>query len=195
MPNMKQRGFSIIEIAVTLVVLGILLTSAIPNITSWMRNAKLRTQADSLHSGLQQARNEAVRRNRQVSFWLVNLPNVTTMDNNCTVSSAGTSWVVSVSTPASLCASAVSATAAPMISAKRVGADGSTGVTVAGKKSSDGSAASSVTFDGFGRATGNLDQIDVSYGSERALRVRITPAGMVRMCDASVASSDPRSCS
>jgi prepilin-type N-terminal cleavage/methylation domain-containing protein len=33
-PMKHQRGFSIIELAVTLVVLGILLTSALPNITS-----------------------------------------------------------------------------------------------------------------------------------------------------------------
>jgi type IV fimbrial biogenesis protein FimT len=195
-PMKHQRGFSIIELAVTLVVLGILLTSALPNITSWIRNAKLRTQADTLQAGLQQARNEAVKRNRPVSFWLVSLPTANSMDNQCTVASSGTSWVVSVSSPASLCASAVSASSAPMIAAKRVGADGSTGVTVSGLQADGSTAASSVTFDGFGRASGNLSRIDVSYTSaEHTLSVRITPAGMVRLCDMSAASGDPRSCS
>lgn len=62
-----QGGFSIIEIAVTLVVLGMLLASAVPSMSAWVRNAKLRNQAESLQTGLQQARNEAVRRNRPIT--------------------------------------------------------------------------------------------------------------------------------
>jgi type IV fimbrial biogenesis protein FimT len=197
---MKQRGFSIIEIAVTLVVLGILMTSAIPNITSWLRNTKLRNQAETTLSGLQQARNEAVRRNRPVSFWLVSLQTATQMDDHCTVSATGTSWVVSGASPDSKCATTPDGVTAPQIIATRVGADGSNGVSVSGLQADGSTAASSVTFDGFGRATGDLRRVNVSFASEatddRPLRIEISPSGLTRMCDTKVGTTgDPRKCS
>ena len=195
----QQRGFSIIELAVTLVVLGILITSAIPNITSWMRNTKLRNQTESLLAGLQQARNEAVRNNRAVTFWMVNLPTANSMDNNCALSATGTSWVVSMADPSGKCASAPSATNAPQIVTSRVGADGSSGVSVSGAKTNGTTAASSVTFDGFGRATAGLQVIDIKFAtgntSDRPLRIEISTSGLTRMCDTSVATAgDPRTC-
>lgn len=196
---MKQRGFSIIEIAVVLVVIGLMMTTAIPNISSWLRNTKLRNQAEAIQNGLQQARNEAVRRNRTVSFWLVTLPTANSMNNNCDVSASGTSWVVSVSSPDALCASAPSTTTSPMIVTKHVGADGASGVTVSGLQADGDTAASSITFDGFGRASGDLSRVSVSYASasssDRPLQIDITPSGMVRMCDTTVtADTDPRKC-
>lgn len=198
----RQRGFSIIELAVTLVVLGILITSAIPNITSWMRNTKLRNQTESMLAGLQQARNEAVRNNRRVTFWMVNLPNATSMDNNCTVSNTGTSWVVNigVASPESQCGTRPSTSVAPLIVTTRVGADGSNGLTVKGLKADGTTTASSVTFDGFGRAVaGGLQVVDVAFATtspdDRRLRIEISSSGLTRMCDMGVTTAgDPRLC-
>ena len=201
----QQRGFSIIELAVTLVVLGILITSALPNISSWLRNTKLRTQTESLLAGLQQARNEAVRNNRAVTFWMVNLPTANSMNNSCTVSATGTSWVVNIgtATPEGLCGTGPSTTVAPLIVTSRVGADGSAGVTVSGAKSDGTTAASNVTFDGFGRApvtsTSSLQVIDVKFATansgDRPLRIEISTSGLTRMCDVSVTTAgDPRAC-
>ena len=192
----QQRGFSIIELAVTLVVLGILITSAIPNITSWMRNTKLRNQAESLLAGLQQARNEAVRNNKAVTFWMVNLPTANSMDANCTVSASGTSWVVSVGNPAGQCDVDPGV---PQIVTKRVGADGSAGVTVSGLQADGSTAASSVKFDGFGRASG-LQVIDVTFatvntGVDHPLRIEVSTSGLTRLCDTTVSTTgDPRKC-
>ncbi len=199
-----QRGFSIIEIAVTLVVLGMILASAVPSMSGWMRNAKLRNQAESVQTGLQQARNEAVRRNRPVSFYLVSNGTATVLDSHCTVSSTGTSWVVSVRDPGGACHAALTNTSTdatnPLMVAKHLGADGANGVSVSGLAADGTTAASSVTFDALGRRTGTLTRIDVSYASaqtdDRPLRVDITPAGMVRSCDTMIdrSSSDPRRC-
>ena len=41
---------------------------ATPAMTAWMRNAQLRTTADSIQNGLQLARSEAVRRNEFVTY-------------------------------------------------------------------------------------------------------------------------------
>ncbi len=199
-PTRTQRGFSIIEIAVTLVVLALLMTSALPNISSWLRNAKLRNQAEALLTGLQQARNEAVRRNHNIGFWMVTLPTTATMGNDCALSASGTSWVISVSDPAGHCGDKPNFDTAPRIVTSRAGADGSNGVAVSGlKKYGDNTAANNVGFDGFGRATGDLRRINISYASaqdnDRALRIEISDSGQARLCDISVtASDDPRKC-
>lgn len=196
-----QRGLSIIELAVVMVVIGMLLASAIPSMTEWLRNARLRNQAESLQSGLMLARNEAVRRNRSLTLWLVNTNQAHRMDNTCTLSANGTSWVISARTPAGACGATPtnSSTDAsnPLIVATRLGVEGASGVAVAATDAA-GSAASSVTFDAFGRASG-ATTIAVNYASSRSsdrpLRLEISPAGMSRSCDTTITStSDPRRC-
>lgn len=200
---MKQKGFSIIEIAVVLVVVGMMLMGAMPIMSEWLRNAKLRNQSEALQSGLQQARNEAVRRNQAITFYLVSGDNANVLDGTCVVSASGTSWVVSVRDPAGECDAAPAVTSTqstnPLIVRTHVGADGASGVAVSGLAADGTTAASSVTFDAFGRASGNLARIDIAYASsqssDRPLRINISPAGMVRTCDTSVTeSSDPRLC-
>lgn len=205
---MKQRGFSIIELAVTMVIFGLLLASAMPNVTSWMRNAKLRSQAEAMQSGLQRARDEAVRRNRQVSFWLINQPSGLSLDDNCRVASTGGSWIVSAANPDNACSTAtvVPSTATPEASPYHLANDGGTGVSVSGfTDTAAGTAAESVTFDGFGRvvnnasATNNLRRIFIAYGTaaagDRPQRIDINTSGLIRSCDTSVTStSDPRFC-
>lgn len=200
---MRQRGFSIIEIAVVLVVLALILTSSMPSINSWLRNIRLRNQAEAIQNGLQQARNEAVRRNRAIGFYLVNPGSTTAMTSGCTLSAAGTSWVVSGRDPAGACETAPSDTPAdgddPMIVATHVGADGGAGVRVSGVQTDGSTAASSVTFDAFGRRGGELARITVDYAQsqtdDRPLRIDISANGMVRMCDPNISDeTDPRRC-
>lgn len=199
---MRQRGFSIIEIAVVLVVLALILTSSMPSIGSWLRNIRLRNQAEAVQNGLQQARNEAVRRNRAIGFHMVTPGSDTALTSGCALSAAGTSWVVSARDPEGACNAAPSDTPTsstdPMIVATHVGADGGSGVRVSGVDS-DGTAASSVTFDAFGRRTGALARITVDYASsqtdDRPLQIDISANGMVRMCDPNAsADDDPRRC-
>ena len=64
----RDDGFSIIEIAITLAILSMLLGLTVPSVASRIGNARIRSSAESLLGGLQHARNEAVRRNRNVSF-------------------------------------------------------------------------------------------------------------------------------
>lgn len=200
---MKQKGFSIIELAVVLVVIGMMLMGAMPTISEWLRNAKLRNQAEAVQSGIQQARNEAVRRNQPITFYLVSGDSANTLDDSCAVSASGTSWVISVRTPAGACDAAPAVTSTdntnPLIVRTHVGADGASGVSVSGVASDGTTAASSVTFDAFGRASGGLTRVNIAYATskttDRPLRVDISPAGMVRMCDTAITdTSDPRGC-
>ena len=65
-----QRGVSLIELSIGLVIVAILIAAGIPSFRAWIQNSQIRTAAESLQNGLQIARNEAVRRNANVEFRL-----------------------------------------------------------------------------------------------------------------------------
>lgn len=201
---MKQRGFSLIEISITLVIFGFLLMSAMPNLTSWMRNAKLRSQAEAMQSGLQRARDEAVRRNRQITFWLIT-PSGQSFNSSCRVTTTGNSWVVSATSPDSACDTITLVPSGTEPAPRHLGTESGTTISISGTDSAGTTAASSVTFDGFGRvvtsatASQNLRRIFISHATssstDRSQRIDINSTGLVRACDTSVTStSDPRYC-
>lgn len=65
-------GFTLIELVVTLTLLGILLMAGLPSFTAWVRNSQVRTVAEALQNGLRTAQAEAVRRNQQVVMSFTN---------------------------------------------------------------------------------------------------------------------------
>ncbi|TWD90685.1 type IV fimbrial biogenesis protein FimT [Variovorax beijingensis] len=195
---MRQRGFTIVELAVTIAVLALILALAMPSIGTWMDNSRIRNTTESLQNGLLAARSEAIRRNQNVSFFLVSLNDSGAMDNTCALSTESGSWVISVTSPVGKCASAPSTTDAPMIVETRALGDGGGGVKVTADNDT-------VTFNSFGRvvsAAGSfITQIDVTGPRDgtryRNLRLNLTASGAVRMCDPSVpstATTDPRLC-
>ena len=194
---MRQRGFSLVELVITLAVLALILAVAAPTVGSWMGNARIRNVADTLQNGLQIARAEAVRRNQNMSFWLVSLNDPGVLSNDCTLSGSSGSWVVSVNSPIGHCADPPSTISSPMLVTARAVGDAGGNVTVAAVQS-DNTAATTVTFDGFGRVTNtdSIRQIDVTGTTTSVnLRLVVSSAGLVRMCDPRVtASTDPRKC-
>ncbi|QKS29208.1 MAG: type II transport protein GspH [Candidatus Accumulibacter similis] len=190
-----QRGFSLIELLVGIVILGVLMAMAVPRFSDWLRNARIRTSAEAIQNGLQLARAEAVRRNATVRFQLVN-----TIDDSCALDTAGPHWVVSMDNPAGQCASAPSDTAAPRIIQVRNRAEGSVQTLVAAGQSA-------FVFNGLGRLTpvpaGNV-AIDVSSttggtcvasgGSVRCLRLVVSVGGQIRMCDPALPAGDAQAC-
>jgi len=81
-----QRGFSLIEILVTIAVAAVLAGVAVPSLSGFLRNVKLNSISGSLVASLQQARGEAIARNQGV---LVCPSNTTKTD--C---AASTNWGV-----------------------------------------------------------------------------------------------------
>lgn len=65
---MNMRGFTLVELMVTLSVAAILMTVAIPGFLSLRVNNALTTQANEFIAGIQLARSEALRRNERVQF-------------------------------------------------------------------------------------------------------------------------------
>jgi len=191
-----QRGLTLIELIVTMAVVAIVLFAVIPDIGAWTRNSQVRNAMDEIHAGLEKARNEAVKRNHTVQFTLVSLADPKNVDNSCAPSSSSASWVVSLSDPTGACGN--DSTVAPFVFSSYAAAQGSSKVSIAA--TSGGVAATSVTFDGFGRVTSvqPIDDIKITYPSSsdtRELHVRVTSNGSIRTCDMGVSdSNDPRYC-
>lgn len=195
----RPRGFTLVEMMVAVAIVAILLAVAVPGFQGWIRNAEIRTAAESLQAGLNLARTEALRRNARVSLWLVD-----NLGATCVRSASGKSWVVSMDNPASACAAASSETVAPRLIQSRAGNDGSPNVNVAALNAA-GAAASCITFNGFGlveaACTGGgapLARVSLTSAaggaSARMLDVRITSGGAIRQCDPNAAAGKPTSC-
>jgi type IV fimbrial biogenesis protein FimT len=211
------RGISMIEVLVTVTILGLLLVAVMPSIGNWMRNTEIRNAAESIQNGLTKARAEAVKRNEVVYFSLVSHNSVRQLANSCTLASDTASWVVSKDNPAGKCGGAVDEGTSPFILAKQAQGEGSPNVTVS-LKAPNGSEPcgnsgtgnpNRIGFNGFGRVqaeppsgsgwgSGPLQciEVDSSAGSgTRKLSIVISNGGTVRMCDPAVSdSTDPRKC-
>ena len=64
----KTRGFTLIELMVTVVVLGILAAIAMPNFRDYVANQRVRVEANGMMSSLNFARSEAFKRNEAIAI-------------------------------------------------------------------------------------------------------------------------------
>lgn len=64
---LKQTGFTIIELLITIVIAGIVMTIGIPSFTGSIRSSRLTSNINELVTALNLARSEAVKRNQPVS--------------------------------------------------------------------------------------------------------------------------------
>lgn len=194
-------GFSIVEMMIAIVIAALLLFIGLPNMALWLNNTRVRTAGETLLTGLNLARVEAVRRNATVRFQLVN-----DLTSACALSTSGTSWVVSLADPAGACNADPSDVNAPQIIQKKSGAEGTSAVVLTA------SGAATVHFNGLGRVTspggvanmtnieitnpaGVCQHVDAVNGTIRCLRIRISTGGEVKMCDPAVTdATDPRIC-
>jgi type IV fimbrial biogenesis protein FimT len=174
-PARRQRGFNIIEIVITVVILAFIFTLGMPTYTTWLQNSQMRASAESMMAGLQHARSEAVRANdsQGVRFSLL----------------AGNEWsVYRVADPGTILQRGGGQDLAKNA---LVTSDGATDITF----SPLGLTNPAVTL--------NIDVTHVDTGLKcvadggdiRCLRVQVRPGGLVRLCDPSVATvGDPRRC-
>ena len=173
-PKTKSFGFSLVELMVGIVIVGILVTLAMPSFQDVLRNSEVRNAAESITNGLQRARAEAVARNAKVQFVL----------------GTGSSWTVDyVVKPI--------ATDPPIDS--RSSNEGSKNVTVNALAADLSTAATTIAFSNLGGVVtdaASLTQIDLAApGASQNLRVTIGVGGNARMCDPSLVSgSSPRAC-
>ena len=186
-----QRGFNIIEILVSVAVLGVLIALAAPGLSEWLQTQQIRAAAEVIVNGMQIARAEAIRRNLAVQMVVV---------------PPATGWTVCEAT-VSPCDVTIMADKTLAIQS-RAHEEGTTNATIATVP--DGAIA--VTFSPLGSRITNFDaspiltQVDVRNpgggacqtegGPMRCLRVVVSGGGTIRMCDptATIVAPDPRAC-
>jgi type IV fimbrial biogenesis protein FimT len=174
----RERGVTIVELVVALMVLGIVIFTALPSYHRWIANTQVRTAAESVQNGLRLAASEAVRRNVPVEF-------VRTLDPAPGIASAaniaGMSWIVRSNPPAP--------DVAELIDSKPA-AEATRSATVAAN-------AAAVSFTGLGRLVSGSALTCMRFAApngDRPLIVTVTTGGSVRMCDPAFPANDPRGC-
>lgn len=200
----RQRGMSLVEVMIAVTLAAILLALGAPSFFTGAQSRQIRTAAEAIQTGVQLAKTEALRRNRNVKFELRD----------------GNSWTVgcenvddTMEGGEQLCPEKIQT---------REKSEGSTNAIVAFSEivPSTGAAAGTAIFNGtltftpLGRVVtsgagatlgpGNNAIFKVTNpgggacvadgGEMRCLSVVVSAGGQVRMCDPAVAAGDPRAC-
>lgn len=186
-PNRSQRGFSLVELMIGIAIMAIAVSLGMPSYKAWIQNTRIRTAAESIQSGIQLARGEAVKRNLRVQFDL---------------RGANSAWTVCIS-PAvpGACPNPDDATT---IQSRAVGEGSSTDITIVASDAlpfifnSFGAMASPVPSAVNGLVTIGVD-VNTSVlpaAESRDLRIVIGVGGSARLCDPALSTTgtDPRRC-
>lgn len=173
------EGLSLIEIMVVVAIVAILAATGIPSFNEWIQNTQIRTAAESIASGLQSARAEAIRRSTPIEF---------TLTGNGGAGETG--WQIVERNTGNTLQSAPAG-------------EGSRNATLATTPGDS----RTVTFSSLGRvldsnADGtpvltqiNIDNPSVDSSLSRDLQIGISVGGSIRMCDPAVyTTGDPRKC-
>jgi type IV fimbrial biogenesis protein FimT len=189
---------SIVEILISLAIIGMLMALVGPSAGVWLQNTQLRNAADAINTGLQQAKLEALKRNKLVMFRLT---------DSLLFSTA---WDICLYDPLT---DACSAAAGSTLASKNA-VEASYNATVATEKTAvpnplvalatGAGLPGTFTFDSFGRAAptapNNFTRVDVrntrlAAADERRLVILVNSAGQIRMCDPKLnKATNPQGC-
>jgi len=198
-----QRGITMMELMVSVAIIAILMAVGIPNLSNWVQNTQVKSTAESVLTGLQLARAEAVRQNSKTRFQLTDATGL-----------AG--WTIATLRLDRTDCPGVDPYPCPVQSgvAAESGENARLGVSTASLAATDYSvgiaaaagmsASPTIVFDAFGRTdstVNNITRIDitnVAYPAARRMVISITDSGMAKLCDpllSGLTPPNPRGCS
>lgn len=189
------RGFSLIELMITLALMVLLALLAAPSLSLYAENAKIHGAAELFYASVQQARTEAIRRNAPVELVLTTQSPVAANVETTSLAASGPNWMVRQA-PATPSGSHIFIEGKS--SAEGGGrAAGGTSMLIAGN-------ANTIAFNSQGAVSGgSAAAINFSStsgncapaGAMRCLRVVVSTGGQAKLCDpAAVAANDTRRC-
>ncbi len=184
-----ERGFTLIELVVTMAVFAILVVVGLPSFSNWIHDEQIRSTAELLQNGLRGAQAASLNRSRIVVFALTNaspafeaapatnganwysqaLPQFAGEDANASYQSSayieggslnGSGNGTTITGPASICFNSI------------------------GRLVSETASVGSVTYNCSAPAAGTPVKYDVANpAGDRPLRVTVSFGGQIRMCD------------
>jgi type IV fimbrial biogenesis protein FimT len=185
----EQRGLSSIELMIGVGILAVLLASGVPAFSAWIQGMQVRSTAESVLSGLQLARAEALKRNAPVRLTLGD-------------SNGSPVWRVGCANVAADCPAQIQARPFEGGSGARLGADATPlasplpASAFAVALAAGAGLPAGVTFDGFGRvpasaAGTDIARIDIMNGASGVARrlVIAVGGGQLRLCDPAVSTA------
>lgn len=177
-----NQGFTIVELMITLVIVGILATIALPSFSDFIRRGQVRSVTESVSSAMQLTRNEAVKRNEQVTMSFV-------LEARAACNGDGNilrSWNV------------LNEAGDVVQQASLVGDSGGEVCVVITPNSPD--LVRQLVFNGLGRvvaSNNSVTRIVFNFpGIDQTRQIDVaSPGGQVRVCDPAITTlSDPRRC-
>lgn len=179
----RAHGLTLVEMLVGLIVMSCLLLVGTPSFTRWIQEMQMRAAAESVQTGLQLARGEAVRRNQAVLFSLKD-------------ASGLVEWVVGCKTASAACPATIAARGSDDL-----GRNARVAATTDAKYAADFSVELTpgsglpfeVEFNGLGNLSagsgGRIDVSNAALGASSRLTVVLGASGLIRLCDPTVARS------
>jgi Tfp pilus assembly protein FimT len=198
----RVSGFTMVELAVVLATFFILALLGIPSFQKWIKEKQIRTTAESIKSGLLQARQLAIKSNTSITFnlnpdagirWNITDP-LNTSINSGPIEGGMTAILV---TPTPSSATTITFTGAgqtkPGSANTNCPAAGTPGSLLDNSSNCTGSSTGSTLGGGAAARFAVTNSVDISVP---ALNVIISSGGEIRTCDPneSLTTGDPRKC-
>lgn len=188
-PSLEERGFSLVELMITITLAAIMMAVAIPSFSSWIQNTRIRSTAEALQNGIRLAKTEAVRRSRLVDFRLT----AVTPAKDAATSKSGSNWYVQQNDTFQLATDSSDANYNFFIQGSSL-SGANANVVIAGD-------VDTLTFTSLGRLNNSgvapyKFEVKGASSSSRNLRVIVTQSGQIRMCDPQItlSSTTPTGC-
>jgi prepilin-type N-terminal cleavage/methylation domain-containing protein len=162
--SMRVRGLTLMELMVTVAILGILVALAVPSFNSFLAKGRLSGAAEALAQDLQLARSEALRRNAEVTISF----------------SSGTAWCYGAIVSATAC----DCTQTNSCSLRRVDNTDYAGLTMSDLSFPSNTPATFTSFTAH-QGLANTGAVQFTHPNAGTLRVRLGAAGQVSICSTS----------